>query len=147
MTDTKSAGELADFFETVDSIEWSKAGACGERPLKDHERDLIVAALRASEPDETDVLQNDLREMLQALGMNDGAQPRSPHEVFQSALVEMKKQLPPPSVPGVERGKAIRECAHVAERECHKVGTFASINIARAIRALIEQPARKGDGA
>lgn len=38
-------------------------------------------------------LQNDLGEMLRALGMSDAAQPKSPHEVFQSALAEMKRQL------------------------------------------------------
>lgn len=38
-------------------------------------------------------LQNDLAEMLRALGMSDAAQPKSPHEVFQSALAEMKRQL------------------------------------------------------
>jgi hypothetical protein len=44
-------------------------------------------------PDDTDVMHDDLREMLQSLGMDDGAQPRSPHEVFQTALTEMKRQL------------------------------------------------------
>jgi hypothetical protein len=38
-------------------------------------------------------LQNDLGEMLRALGMSDAAQPKSPHEVFQSAIAEMKRQL------------------------------------------------------
>jgi hypothetical protein len=38
-------------------------------------------------------LQNDLSEMLRALGMSDAAQPRSPHEVFQSAIAEMKRRL------------------------------------------------------
>jgi hypothetical protein len=52
-----------------------------------------IQPLRDDTTDETGVLQNDLREMLQALGMDDGAQPRSPHEVFQSALTEMKRQL------------------------------------------------------
>lgn len=39
------------------------------------------------------VLQDDLREMLQALGMSDGAQAKSPHQVFKEALGEMKRQL------------------------------------------------------
>ncbi|WP_425909018.1 hypothetical protein [Nitrobacter sp. TKz-YC02] len=38
-------------------------------------------------------LQNDLSEMLRALGMSDAAQPRSPHDVFQSAISEMKRQI------------------------------------------------------
>jgi hypothetical protein len=38
-------------------------------------------------------LQNYLGEMLRALGMSDAAQPKSPHEVFQSAIAEMKRQL------------------------------------------------------
>lgn len=43
--------------------------------------------------DASAVLQNDLGEMLRALGMSDAAQPKSPHEVFQSALAEMKRHL------------------------------------------------------
>jgi hypothetical protein len=39
------------------------------------------------------VLQEDLREMLQALGMPDYARSQSPHDVFQDALAEMKRQL------------------------------------------------------
>lgn len=49
----------------------------------------------ATQPGAADagVLQDDLRDMLQALGMNDGAQAKSPHEVFQEALTEMKRRL------------------------------------------------------
>lgn len=47
----------------------------------------VVAANTSAE------LQNDLGEMLRALGMSDAAQPKSPHEVFQSAIAEMKRQI------------------------------------------------------
>lgn len=39
------------------------------------------------------VLQDDLRELLQALGMPDGARPQSPHEVFQEALTVLRARL------------------------------------------------------
>lgn len=39
------------------------------------------------------ILQDDLRRMLEALGLPSGARPCSPHEVFQTALSEMKRRL------------------------------------------------------
>ena len=42
---------------------------------------------------QNDLLQDDLREMLRALGIFDGAQPKSSHQVFQESIAEMKRQL------------------------------------------------------
>lgn len=40
---------------------------------------------------ESSVLQDDLRDMLRALGLPDSAQPRSPHEVFRDCIEEVKR--------------------------------------------------------
>lgn len=42
---------------------------------------------------DADDLQEDLRQMLEALGMSNHARPYSPHRVFQEALTEMKRRL------------------------------------------------------
>lgn len=45
---------------------------------------------------ENGVLQDDLRELLQLLGLPDSASPRSPHEVFQHALSVLRERLTAP---------------------------------------------------
>jgi hypothetical protein len=47
--------------------------------------------IKAARGDDSEVLQNDLQEMLQALGMFDGARPQSPHTVFQECLAEVRR--------------------------------------------------------
>jgi hypothetical protein len=41
---------------------------------------------------ESSVLQDDLAELLRALGMSDAAQPRSPHHVMQDAIAEIRRR-------------------------------------------------------
>ena len=54
----------------------------------------VRAAIRAAlAQSQNDLLQDDLKDMLRALGMFDGAQPKSPHQVFKQAIAEMKRQL------------------------------------------------------
>ena len=85
------------------------------------------------EPTNEDVLQNDLRDLLDALGMPSGAQPRSPHEVFRDALMRMK----------LIRNDALEEAAQVADEEyrlqislTEPTAAFTAEAIAAAIRAL-----------
>lgn len=52
-----------------------------------------AAFRRALAQVDADDVQEDLRQMLEALGMPDHARPYSPHRVFQEALTEMKLQL------------------------------------------------------
>lgn len=60
----------------------------------------------ASEPYESsEAFQNCLGEMLRALGMFDGAQAKSPHDVFQSAIAEMKRRLANASAEARLRGQ------------------------------------------
>jgi hypothetical protein len=40
---------------------------------------------------EQDIMQDDLRELLDALGMFSGAQPQSPHEVMQNAIAAVRR--------------------------------------------------------
>lgn len=133
------------------------------------------ARTRPDAADGTDangVLQNDLREMLQALGMNDGAQPFSPHEVFQRALIEMKLRLAPTPPPPQPAPDALREALqrsivaiddwlntyasdlcdpkHVeeAENRIGEYGTLAYIaNVQEQNRAALAAPVSPADGA
>lgn len=41
--------------------------------------------------DDSGVLQDDLRDLLRALGLPDGARPQSPHEVFRECIEEVKR--------------------------------------------------------
>lgn len=45
--------------------------------------------------DERSILQNDLRDMLRALGLPDSARPQSPHEVFRECIEEVKRIAAP----------------------------------------------------
>lgn len=61
---------------------------------------LSDAALASSSPsrsgEDSGVLQDDLRQLLELLGLPTHARPQSPHEVFQEALGVLRKRLPSP---------------------------------------------------
>jgi hypothetical protein len=61
------------------------------------------------------VLQDDLRELLQLLGMSDAAQPRSPHEVFQSALQELRRILSPAHAGEAKSSGGMENCVALSE--------------------------------
>lgn len=66
------------------------AGIEAPEEIAERGRAMFRRALMQADADD---LQEDLRQMLEALGMSDHARPYSPHRVFQEALTEMKLQL------------------------------------------------------
>ncbi|MCX7322200.1 MAG: hypothetical protein NT113_22910 [Hyphomicrobiales bacterium] len=66
------------------------AGIEAPEEIAERGRAMFRRALMQADADD---LQEDLRQMLEALGMSDHARPYSPHRVFQEALNEMKRQL------------------------------------------------------
>lgn len=66
------------------------AGIEAPEEIAERGRAMFRRALMQADADD---LQEDLRQMLEALGMSAHARPYSPHRVFQEALNEMKRQL------------------------------------------------------
>lgn len=82
------------------------AGIEAPEEIAERGRAMFRRALMQADADD---LQEDLRQMLEALGMSAHARPYSPHRVFQEALNEMKRQLV-----AVPRSAAISEWQEIS---------------------------------
>lgn len=101
--------------------------------------------------DDSDILQNDLRELLDVLGMPSGAQPRSPHKVFQDALAEVKRLASQSNWVSTDDAdwrtvlRVTRGCAMAWEPQVRLLGNVRAGDLARAIdEALRTSPHTPG---
>lgn len=98
------------------------------------------AALRAPVPEEGGVLQDDLQELLCILNMPMGAQPHSPHVVFQRALMVLRKRLSAPSPRERELRKAAEDLIETAELCALCFNTAMMEEAVDTMRAALLQP-------